>query len=72
MKEEGRVKGPFFLGNSEKTQQFSMKQTKLKPWQQDLHQFVIDNLSEFRNRKVIYVEDTGGNTGKSFYQNGQD
>lgn len=32
MKEEGRVKGPFFLGNSEKTQQFSMKQTKLKPW----------------------------------------
>lgn len=68
MKEEGRVKGPFFLGNNEKTQQFSMKQTKLKPWQQDLHQFVIDNLSEFRNRKVIYVEDTGGNTGKSFYQ----
>lgn len=68
MKEEGRVKGPFFLGNSEKNQQFSMKQTKLKPWQQDLHQFITDNLSELKNRKVIYVEDTGGNTGKSFYQ----
>jgi hypothetical protein len=68
MKEEGRVKGPFFLGNSDINQRFTMKQTKLKTWQQDLYQEIKDRLLEFKDRKVIWVEDTGGNTGKSYFQ----
>lgn len=69
MKSEGRVKGPFFLGNSIIKQQFSMKQSKLRTWQQDLYKMLLsDKLPEYKDRKVIWVEDTTGNTGKSWFQ----
>lgn len=76
MKEEGRVKGHFFLGDNEKTQQFSMKQTKLKPWQQDLHQFVIDNLRKedktataYKLIWIVYVIDLFTYAIRSFSRN---
>lgn len=69
MKSEGRVKGPFFLGNKNIKQQFSMKQSKLRAWQQDLYQMLLsDKLPEYKDRKVFWIEDITGNTGKSWFQ----
>lgn len=67
-KEEGRVKGPFFLDNTDQIG-FSMRNQTLKPWQQELFNILTsDELASLKDRKVIWVEDISGNTGKSWFQ----
>ncbi len=40
---------------------------KLRPWQQDLMDLITNYESMFRDRKVIYVEDKVGGSGKSTF-----
>lgn len=67
-KQETRVEGPFYAGTKEI---FNLKisQMKLKDWQQDLFDYInhYGDDKEFIDRKVIWVEDTCGNTGKSAF-----
>lgn len=66
-KEEGRVKGPFKAG---KNHLFDIKisQTPLRDWQKDLYEYIIAEKPKLMNRKVIWVEDQKGNTGKSWFR----
>lgn len=67
-KPEGRIKGPFYAGKNER---FDMTISKLplRHWQQNLFELLIsDELPNLKDRKVIWVEDTSGNTGKSWFQ----
>lgn len=68
-KEDTRVEGPFHIGKKEKfNEEFS--NLKLNIWQQDLFNFIIKNKDDkkLRDRKIIWVQDLVGNTGKSFFQ----
>ena len=68
-KEETRVKGPFFAGCQEKYTEKFMS-ADLHPWQKDLFDFIKEKSTDkiFRDRKIIWLEDQIGNTGKSFFQ----
>lgn len=68
-KEETRIEGPFYAGRKEKySNEVSMK-TKLRPWQRELFEFLkLKKADEaFRSRKVIWIEDKNGNSGKSYF-----
>jgi hypothetical protein len=68
-KTEGRISGPYVAGTKEK---FDLKYSTamLKDWQQDLFNFILKakENKNFRDRKIIWVQDCQGNTGKSFFQ----
>jgi peptidyl-tRNA hydrolase len=67
-KSEGRVKGPFYVGNKELFEMNSSK-SKLRDWQLDLYNILTsEKLEELKDRKVIWVQDVSGNTGKSWFQ----
>jgi hypothetical protein len=67
-KPKGRVKGPFYAGNMELFEMNSSK-SKLRKWQSDLYKILTsEKLDELKNRKVIWVQDISGNTGKSWFQ----
>ena len=68
-KEETRVDGPYYCGKNQEVQQ-EMLETKLNKWQESLFDFLIlkKNDKVFRDRKIIWVEDKVGNTGKSYFQ----
>lgn len=68
-KEDTRVEGPFYLGKKEKfSEEFS--DSSLNEWQQSLFDFIIKNQDNkiLRDRKIVWVQDLVGNTGKSFFQ----
>lgn len=67
-KPETRVSGPYYCGAKENYDIKTSNMT-LKNWQNDLFVFLqIVNLApEFKNRIVITVEDSIGNTGKSWF-----
>jgi peptidyl-tRNA hydrolase len=67
-KSEGRIKGPFYAGNQELFEMNSSK-SKLRDWQSDLYSILTsEKLDELKDRKVIWVQDVSGNTGKSWFQ----
>lgn len=68
-KTEGRVSGPY-SGGINSMFDSKMQQAELRQWQQDLFYFlkVAKTSKSFRSRKIIWVQDIVGNTGKSFFQ----
>ena len=67
-KPEGRTKGPFYGGKLE-MYDTNISKSKLKNWQQELFDLLIGPQREnLIDRKVIWVQDPCGNTGKSWFQ----
>jgi len=67
-KEEGRTKGPFYGGKKEMYDN-GMAACKLRRWQSQLFKIIIGPEQEaLKDRKVIWVQDSCGNTGKSWFQ----
>lgn len=66
-KEETRLKGPFYAGNKVKFDLELANSMELKAWQQDLFDFMKNHEEFLRDRKVIYVEDEKGGSGKSTF-----
>lgn len=69
MKEETRIDGPFLAGRENKYR-LEFESAELLDWQSDLYKFLaLKSLDkDFRDRKIIWVEDRIGNTGKTFFQ----
>lgn len=67
-KAEGRTKGPFYGGKNEMhDREFASK--KLRKWQKQLFEILTGDQQEIlKDRKVIWVQDDSGNTGKSWFQ----
>lgn len=65
---ETRISGPYFIGRYEQYDE-KMAEMKLKTWQQDLYDFLLQKKADpiFRDRKIIWVEDSVGNSGKSWF-----
>jgi len=67
-KEEGRVKGPFKAGRDYMFDE-EMSKKPLRHWQKNLFELLTgDELPNLKDRKVIWVEDIQGNTGKSWFR----
>lgn len=64
-----RIKRPFHVGRKEKFDEKYAVMT-LRPWQQELYDFILKNKNNpiIRERKIIWVEDSCGSTGKSKFQ----
>lgn len=64
-----RVKGPFYVGQKEKFDTVYAKLT-LGPWQKQLFEFILKNKNNsiLRERKILWIEDSSGCTGKSKFQ----
>ncbi len=65
---ETSISGPYFIGRYEQYDE-KMAEMKLKTWQQDLYDFLLQKKEDpiFRDRKIIWVEDSVGNSGKSWF-----
>lgn len=59
-KKETRLKGPFYAGNKIKFDLELANSMELRPWQQDLFDFMKNHEEFLRDRKVIYIEDEKG------------
>jgi peptidyl-tRNA hydrolase len=67
-KSQGRTRGPFYGGKKEMHDK-EMGAAKLRLWQQQLFEIVTGPEQEsLKDRKVIWVQDACGNTGKSWFQ----
>lgn len=67
-KTEGRVDGPYYGGKNEKYDE-QMAKSELRPWQEELFDLITgDEQQNLRDRKVIFIQDESGNTGKSWFQ----
>ena len=67
-KSEGRVKGPFYGGKKEMYDE-RFASSKLRKWQKELFEIITgDHKDYLKDRKVIWVQDPEGNTGKSWFQ----
>lgn len=67
-KSEGRTRGPFYGGKKEVYDK-KMSAAKLRTWQKLLFEFLTGpEKATLKDRKVIWVEDEHGNTGKSWFQ----
>lgn len=67
-KQEGRVKGPFYAGKKE-FYNMDVANSKLRNWQQQLFDLLrSEELSKLKDRKVIWIQDDTGGTGKSWFQ----
>jgi hypothetical protein len=67
-KEEGREKGPFKAGVNYMFDE-EMSKKPLRHWQKNLFELLTsDELPNLKDRKVIWVQDTQGNTGKSWFR----
>ena len=64
-----RIKEPFHVGRKERFDEKYATMT-LWTWQQELYDFILKNKnnSVIRERKIIWVEDSRGSTGKSKFQ----
>jgi len=66
---ESRVKGPFYVSQKENySEEYSSM--NLRQWQKELFEFIVINKNNpiIRERKIIWVEDSKGCTGKSKFQ----
>ena len=66
-KTETRLEGPYYCGRKSVYDHELAATMVLKPWQQDLMDFLILEERMLRDRKVIYVEDINGGSGKSTF-----
>lgn len=68
-KSDTRIEGPFIGGTKEKYDQ-EYADLRLLEWQAELYNFIYTKKDdkEFRDRKILWIEDTIGNTGKSLFQ----
>ena len=67
-KTDGRVKGPFYGGKNEMYDK-NMAACSLRKWQRQLFEILTGSEQDFlKDRKVIWIEDSNGNTGKSWFQ----
>lgn len=68
-KTEGRVDGPYYGGKNEMFDP-KLSEIPLRPWQQELFDLITCEQQQpiLRDRKVLFIQDTGGNTGKSWFQ----
>lgn len=65
---EGRIEGPFFIGESN-TYNMKFHDAVLRDWQSELFDIVRGEKKDFlKDRKVMWIEDQFGNTGKSWFQ----
>ena len=66
---ESRVKGPFYVGQKENYSE-EYAAMDLREWQRELFEFIVKNKNNsiIRERKIIWVEDNIGCTGKSKFQ----
>jgi len=66
---ESRVKGPFYVGQKENYSE-EYASMNLRQWQKELFEFILVNKNNpiIRERKIIWVEDNKGCTGKSRFQ----
>ena len=64
-----RVRGPFYVGQKENYSEEYASMT-LRQWQKELFEFIVINKNNpiIRERKIIWVEDSKGCTGKSKFQ----
>lgn len=67
-KTPGRVKGPFYAGKNE-MHDIEFSEMQLRKWQQQLYEILIgEDLQKLKDRKVIWVQNPQGNSGKSWFQ----
>jgi len=67
-KPEGRIAGPFYAGKNE-VNNMEMRNSDLREWQRNLFEILTsDELPALKDRKVIWIQDECGNTGKSWFQ----
>lgn len=68
-KSEGRLRGPFYIGQKEKFNE-SFAAMNLRSWQKELFDFILVHKDSpiIRERKIIWVEDSVRCTGKSKFQ----
>jgi len=67
-KKEGRTKGPFYGGKKEMYDK-QMAGSKLRIWQEQLFDILTGEKQKMlKDRKVLWVQDSCGNTGKSWFQ----
>lgn len=68
-KAETRLKGPFYVGQEENYSE-EYASMSLRQWQRELFEFIVKNKDNpiVRERKIIWVEDGKGCTGKSKFQ----
>ena len=66
---ETRIKGPFYVGQKENYSE-EYAGMELRQWQKELFEFIVRNKNNpiIRERKIIWVEDNKGCTGKSRFQ----
>ena len=66
---ESRVKGPFYVGQKENYSE-EYAAMDLREWQRELFEFIVKNKNNsiIRERKIVWVEDNIGCTGKSKFQ----
>ena len=67
-KEETRIGGPFYSGKKELFED-NFSSAALRSWQEDFFDFLLVSKDEpiMRERKIIWIEDANGNSGKSFF-----
>lgn len=68
-KYETRIKRPFYVGEKQKFDE-SYAKLILQPWQNQLFEFILKNKNNptIRERKILWIEDSLGCTGKSKFQ----
>ena len=68
-KSETRVEGPFYCGKKENYSEEYVSMI-LRKWQKELFEFIVTNKTNrvIRERKIIWIEDNLGCTGKSKFQ----
>ena len=68
-KSDTRVKGPFYVGRKEKFDE-GYANLILRPWQNQVFEFILKNKNSpiIRERKILWIEDSSGCTGKSKFQ----
>ena len=67
-KSEGRIEGPFFVGRSD-TYDMKFSSAVLRDWQSELFEILRGEKKDLlKDRKVVWIEDEFGNTGKSWFQ----
>lgn len=66
---ESRIKGPFYVGRKENYSE-EYAGMELRQWQKELFEFIRTNKNNLviRERKIIWIEDSFGMTGKSKFQ----
>ena len=68
VKEETRVEGPWFVGLGAYKHKRNQMNITLRPWQQTLLNELNSPLGEtFRQRKVLWIQDPAGGSGKSTF-----